>query len=266
MDARTVPVPGPMLIGSGVALYFSALCNAYLNVEDGGFFGVQLFWLAVVGTGHFIGVLQQGSPNSWSKYLSRVGMGVAFVMLIPYLMIYQPLRAIIFFLVLLQSARVVNISGKREIYFSLMASFLSIYITVADFRADWTMSFFALPAFFAILFTLSYEVADQYRRNESATSVLGPMAVSAIASVLIGLAAALTIIRTQKEEKAAKSGMAARPMQKKIAPPVCRRAGRANRGQDLVVLVAAGPRACAAWRPRCRVQWTKKDCPIPSAR
>ena len=39
MDARTVRVPGPMLIGSGVALYFSALCNAYLNVDDGGFIG-----------------------------------------------------------------------------------------------------------------------------------------------------------------------------------------------------------------------------------
>lgn len=153
----------PAYVGLFLALTLAIACNAFLDIQYGGFGIEVLLWgLGFAGTLR-VGWRQRGqvSENGRQKQKMVLLLGGLLTVVLFFPMWGLP-RAGVYLLAVLQMSNNCVTTSRRQLHLGLLVSAVMVMFAAAHFRADWTMLFYLLPYLVAVVFTL---VSEQVSRR-----------------------------------------------------------------------------------------------------
>ena len=153
----------PAYVGLFLALTLAIACNAFLDIQYGGFGIEVLLWgLAFAGTLR-VGWRQRGQvdENGRQKQKMVLLLGGLLTVVLFFPMWGLP-RAGVYLLAVLQMSNNCVTTSRRQLHLGLLVSAVMVMFAATHYRADWTMLFYLLPYLVAVVFTL---VSEQIARR-----------------------------------------------------------------------------------------------------
>lgn len=153
----------PAYLGLFAAQVLALTCNAFLDIQYGGFGMEVLMWALAFGFTLRIGWRQQGQLDEGGRKAQKtaliVGLLLSVVVFIP---MWGFPRAGLYMLAALQAAYNCVLVSRRQLHMSLVIAVVMVMFAASHFRADWTLLFYLVPFVTAVVFTL---VSEQINRR-----------------------------------------------------------------------------------------------------
>jgi hypothetical protein len=188
----------PAYIGLFASLVLAVTCNAYLDIQYGGFGIEVLVWATVYFFTLRVAWKQGGQVDEIGRQRQKVWLGVA---LLATVLLFLPMwglpRGGLYALAAMQASMNCVTVDRRRFMMALMVSAVMVMFATVHWRADWTMMFYLVPYLFAVVFTLVAEQVSRRVREVQADglgqSMSGGQGASIIAATATLLAVALVL-------------------------------------------------------------------------
>jgi len=156
----------PAYLGLFAAQLLAVACNAFLDIQYGGFGTEVLLWALAFGFTLRTGWRQKGEVNEAGRKAQKttliIGLLLSLFLFIP---MWGFPRAGIYMLAGLQAAYNCVTVTRRQLHMSLVIAAVMVMFAATHYRADWTLLFYLVPFVTAMVFTL---VAEQINRRSIA--------------------------------------------------------------------------------------------------
>jgi len=188
----------PAYVGLFASLALAVACNAYLDIQYGGFGIEVMVWSTIYFFTLRTAWKQGGQVDERGLRRQKIWIVVAalatFLLFIP---MWGFPRAGLYAVAAMQASMNCVTVDRRRFMMALMVSAVMVIFATMHHRADWTMLFYLLPYLFAVVFTLVAEQVSRRVREVQRDGVGGNMAsgqgVSIIAATATLLAVALAL-------------------------------------------------------------------------
>lgn len=153
----------PAYLGLFAALLLALACNAFLDIQYGGFGFEVACWAALHGWTLRTGWRQRGTADESGRQQQKIVLLLGLVLtVLVFLPVWGLPRAGLYLLAVLQAAQNCVTTSRRQLHLGLLVSLVMVIFAAAHHRADWTMLFYLVPYIVAAVFTL---VAEQINRR-----------------------------------------------------------------------------------------------------
>jgi hypothetical protein len=188
----------PAYLGLFLAQVLALACNAFLDIQYGGFSTEVLLWTTAFALSLRMGWRQRGEVTDAGKRWMR--RTVLFGMLLTVL-VFLPMwglpRAGVYVLAMLMVAYNCVTATRRHLHMSLLMSLVMVLYAATHYRADWTLLFYLVPYVAAVVFTLVAEQvnrkAGELRRQSLGHQIVGAQGSAIAAATLAILALGLLL-------------------------------------------------------------------------
>jgi len=188
----------PAYLGLFAAQTLALACNAFLDIQYGGFTTEVMLWAVVFALTLHTGWRQHGEATEKGRRRMRnwllFGALISVIVFIP---MWGFPRAGLYMLAMLQVAYNCVTTTRRHLHLGLLISVVMVLFAASHYRADWTMLFYLLPYVAAVVFTLVAEqinrTAGELRRQSLGHHVIGAQGVAIGAATLVILVLCLVL-------------------------------------------------------------------------
>lgn len=153
----------PAYVGLFAAQTLALACNAFLDIQYGGFAIEVLLWAFAYVITLRVGWRQGGeiseAGNRWMRRTLIFGALISVLIFIP---MWGFPRAGLYMLAMMQVSYNCVTTTRRHLHLGLLISVVMVLFAASHYRADWTMLFYLVPYVAAVVFTL---VAEQINRK-----------------------------------------------------------------------------------------------------
>lgn len=194
----------PAYLGLFASLLLALACNAFLDIQYGGFAFEVAFWALLHAWSLRVGWRQQGRADESGK---RKQGGVLIGALLLTVLVFIPMwgfpRAGLYLLAALQAAQNCVTTTRRQLHLGLLVSAVMVIFAASHHRADWTMLFYLIPYIVAVVFTLVAEQIGRRARSVRAASLRDGgragqgLAIAAATATILGLAGGIYALTPQ---------------------------------------------------------------------
>lgn len=155
----------PAYLGLFAAQTLALVCNAFLDIQYGGFAIEVLVWATAFAITLWVGWRQGGKiTDSGKRWMLRFLIFGALISTVLFIPMWGFPRAGLYMLAMLQVAYNCVTTTRRHLHLGLLVSVVMVLFAASHYRADWTMLFYLIPYVVAVVFTL---VAEQINRKAS---------------------------------------------------------------------------------------------------
>lgn len=194
----------PAYLGLFAAQALALVCNAFLDIQYGGFAVEALLWTVAIALTLRVGWRQGGEVTELGKRWMRrtLVLGILLTVLI-FIPIWGFPRAGIYLLAMLMVSYNCVTTTRRHLHVGLLVSLTMVMFAATHYRADWTMLFYLVPYVAAVVFTLVAEQinrkADELREQSLGHQVVGAQgtAIAAATGVILALGLLLYALTPQ---------------------------------------------------------------------
>lgn len=181
----------PAYFGLFAAQVLAIACNAFLDIQYGGFTAEVLIWSVAFGLSLRTGWMQHGViSEDGNKIMRRYMIFGAIISVVLFIPMWGFPRAAIYMLAALQVSYNCVTTTRRHLHMGLLISLVMVIFAASHYRADWTMLFYLVPFVIAVVFTLVAEQinrkADDLQRQSMGKQVVGGQ-MTAIASATVAI-------------------------------------------------------------------------------
>jgi Ca2+/Na+ antiporter len=188
----------PAYLGLFAAQTMALTCNAFLDIQYGGFATEVMLWSVVFALSLRTGWRQHGQATEDGQRRMRnwliFGALLSVVVFIP---MWGFPRAALYVLAMLQVAYNCITTTRRHLHMSLLVSVAMVLFAASHYRADWTMLFYLVPYVIAVVFTLVAEqinrTTSELRQQSHGHQVIGAQGTAIAAATLAILATCLAL-------------------------------------------------------------------------
>ncbi len=188
----------PAYLGLFAAQTLALACNAFLDIQYGGFATEVMLWSVVFALNLRTGWQQHGEATETGQRRMRnwliFGTLISVIIFIP---MWGFPRAGLYMLAMLQVAYNCVTTTRRHLHLGLLISVVMVLFAASHYRADWTMLFYLLPYVTAVVFTLVAEqinrTTSELRRQSLGHHVIGAQGTAIGAATLVILALCLAL-------------------------------------------------------------------------
>ncbi|WP_435627616.1 DUF4129 domain-containing protein [Candidatus Ferrigenium straubiae] len=188
----------PAYLGLFAAQVLALTCNAFLDIQYGGFATEVMLWSVVFALTLHTGWRQHGEATEAGRRRMRnwliFGALISVVIFIP---MWGFPRAGLYMLAMLQVAYNCVTTTRRHLHLALLISVVMVLFAASHFRADWAMLFYLVPYVIAVVFTLVAEqinrTASELRQQSLGHHVVGAQGAAIAAATLVILALCLAL-------------------------------------------------------------------------
>lgn len=188
----------PAYLGLFAAQTLALACNAFLDIQYGGFATEVMLWSVVFALTLRTGWQQHGEATETGQRRMRnwliFGTLVSVIIFIP---MWGFPRAGLYMLAMLQVAYNCVTTTRRHLHLGLLISVVMVLFAASHYRADWTMLFYLLPYVTAVVFALVAEqinrTTSELRRQSLGHHVIGAQGTAIGAATLVILALCLAL-------------------------------------------------------------------------
>lgn len=155
----------PAYLGLFAAQTLALVCNAFLDIQYGGFVTEVLLWAFAFAITLRVGWRQGGEiTDSGKRWMRRSLIFGALISVLLFIPMWGFPRAGLYTLAMLQVSYNCVTTTRRHLHMGLLISVVMVLFAATHYRADWTMLFYLVPYVIAVVFTL---VAEQINRKAS---------------------------------------------------------------------------------------------------
>ena len=187
----------PAYIGLFASLVLAVTCNAYLDIQYGGFGIEVMVWSAIYFFTLRVAWKQGGQVDERGLQRQKIWIIVAVLATV---LLFFPMwglpRAGLYALAAMQASMNCVTVDRRRFMMALMVSAVMVIFSTMHYRADWTMLFYLLPYLFAVVFTLVAEQVSRRVREVQRDGVGRNMASGQGASIVAATATLLAVALT----------------------------------------------------------------------
>lgn len=188
----------PAYLGLFAAQALALVCNAFLDIQYGGFAVEVLLWTVAIGLTLRVGWRQGGEVTElgkrWMRRMLFLGALLTALIFIP---MWGFPRAGLYLLAMLMVSYNCVTTTRRHLHLGLFISLIMVMFAATHFRADWTMLFYLVPYVAAVVFTLVAEQinrkADELRQQSLGHQVVGAQGTAIAAATVVILALGLLL-------------------------------------------------------------------------
>lgn len=194
----------PAYFGLFAAQVLAIACNAFLDIQYGGFTAEVAIWSIALGFSLRTGLIQHGVINEDGKKMMRrcmiFGAILSVVLFIP---MWGFPRAGLYMLAALQVSYNCVTTTRRHLHMGLLISLVMVIFASSHYRADWAMLFYLVPYVAAVVFTLVAEQinrkADDLQQQSIGKQVVGGQmtAIATATIAILGLGLLLYVVTPQ---------------------------------------------------------------------
>lgn len=153
----------PAYLGLFLALVLAIACNAFLDIEYGGFGVEVMLWSLAFAWTLRTAWRQRGEVSEEGQQRQKmVLLFGGFLTVVLFFPMWGLPRAGVYLLAVLQTANNCVTTTRRQLHLGLLVSAVMVMFAASHFRADWTLLFYLLPYLVAVVFTL---VSEQVSRR-----------------------------------------------------------------------------------------------------
>lgn len=184
----------PAYLGLFAAQVLALVCNAFLDIQYGGFAVETLLWTVAIALTLRVGRRQGGQVaevgKRWMRRMLFLGALLTVLIFIP---MWGFPRAGLYLLAMLMVSYNCVTTTRRHLHLGLLISLIMVMFAATHYRADWTMLFYLIPYVAAVVFTLVAEQinrkADELREQSLGHQVVGAQgaAIAAATGVILAL-------------------------------------------------------------------------------
>lgn len=186
----------PAYLGLFAAQTLALACNAFLDIQYGGFETEVLLWAAAFAITLRAGWRQGGeitdNGKRWMRGSLIFGALISVLIFIP---MWGFPRAGLYMLAVLQVSYNCITTTRRHLHLGLLISVVMVLFAASHYRADWTMLFYLVPYVIAVVFTLVAEQinrkANELRQQSLVNQVVGAQGAAIAAATVVILALGL---------------------------------------------------------------------------
>ena len=168
----------PAYLGLFAAQTLALVCNAFLDIQYGGFAVEVLLWTLAFALTLRVGWRQGGEVTElgkrWMRRMLFLGALLTALIFIP---MWGFPRAGLYLLAMLMVSYNCVTTTRRHLHLGLLVSLIMVMFAATHYRADWTMLFYLVPYVAAVVFTLVAEQinrkADELRQQSLGHQVVG---------------------------------------------------------------------------------------------
>lgn len=188
----------PAYLGLFAAEVLAITCNAFLDIQYGGFTVEVMIWASAMAYTLRVGWRQQGViSEDGNKTMRRFLMFGGLLSVLVFIPVWGFPRAGLYILAVLMVAYNCTTTTRRHLHMGLLISLVMVMFAASHRRADWTMLFYLVPYVAAVVFTLVAEQvnrkADDLRQQSLGNQVIGAQGAAIGAATLVILALGLTL-------------------------------------------------------------------------
>lgn len=188
----------PAYFGLFAAQALALTCNAFLDIQYGGFATEVMLWSVVFVLTLHTGWRQHGEATEAGQRRMRnwliFGALISVVIFIP---MWGFPRAGLYMLAMLQVAYNCVTTTRRHLHLALLISVVMVLFAASHYRAEWTMLFYLVPYVTAVVFTLVAEqinrTTSELRQQSLGHHVIGAQGAAIAAATLVILALCLAL-------------------------------------------------------------------------
>jgi len=194
----------PAYVGLFLALVLAIACNAFLDIEYGGFGVEVMLWSLAFAWTLRTAWRQRGEVSEEGQQRQKMVLLLGgFLTVVLFFPMWGLPRAGVYLLAVLQAANNCVTTTRRQLHLGLLVSAVMVMFAASHFRADWTLLFYLLPYLVAVVFTL---VSEQVSRRAQdlrqaslgqATSGGQGAAIAAATGTILLLTAGLYLLTPQ---------------------------------------------------------------------
>ena len=184
----------PAYLGLFAAQTLALVCNAFLDIQYGGFAVEVMLWTVAIALTLRVGWRQGGEVTElgkrWMRRMLFLGALLTALIFIP---MWGFPRAGLYMLAMLMVSYNCITTARRHLHLGLLISLIMVMFAATHYRADWTMLFYLVPYVAAVVFTLVAEQinrkADELRQQSLGHQVVGAQgtAIAAATGVILAL-------------------------------------------------------------------------------
>jgi hypothetical protein len=188
----------PAYLGLFAAEVLAITCNAFLDIQYGGFTVEVIIWSCAMAYTLRAGWRQQGViSEDGNKTMRRFLIFGGLLSVLIFIPAWGFPRAGLYILAMLMVAYNCITTTRRHLHINLLISLVMVMFAASHYRADWTMLFYLVPYVAAVVFTLVAEQvnrkADDLRQQSLGNQVIGAQGAAISAATLVILALGLTL-------------------------------------------------------------------------
>ncbi len=188
----------PAYLGLFAAQALALVCNAFLDIQYGGFAVEVLLWTVAIALTLRVGWRQGGEVTDvgrrWMRRMLFLGALLTALIFIP---MWGFPRAGLYLLAMLMVSYNCVTTTRRHLHLGLFISLIMVMFAATHFRADWTMLFYLVPYVAAVVFTLVAEQinrkADELRQQSLGHQVVGAQGAAIAAATVVILVLGLLL-------------------------------------------------------------------------
>lgn len=194
----------PAYLGLFAAQALALVCNAFLDIQYGGFAVEALLWTVAIALTLRVGWRQGGESTEvgkrWMRRMLFLGALLTVLIFIP---MWGFPRAGLYLLAMLMVSYNCVTTTRRHLHLGLLISLIMVMFAATHYRADWTMLFYLVPYVAAVVFTLVAEQinrkVDELREQSLGHQVVGAQgtAIAAATGVILALGLLLYALTPQ---------------------------------------------------------------------
>lgn len=194
----------PAYLGLFAAQVLALVCNAFLDIQYGGFATEVMIWTVAFALSLRVGWRQHGEATEAGKrWMQRTFWIGLLITLLIFMRMWGLPRAGVYFLAVLMVSYNCVTTTRRHLHLGMLISLVMVLYASTHYRADWAMLFYLVPYVAAVVFTL---VAEQINRKASELRELSVghqivgaqgMAISAATIVILMLSWLLYVLTPQ---------------------------------------------------------------------
>jgi len=194
----------PAYLGLFAAQALALVCNAFLDIQYGGFAVEILLWTVAIALTLRVGWRQGGEVTEVGKrWMGRMLFLGALLTALIFIPMWGFPRAGLYLLAMLMVSYDCVTTTRRHLHLGLLISLIMVMFAATHYRADWTMLFYLVPYVAAVVFTLVAEQinrkADELRQQSLGHQVVGAQgtAIAAATGVILALGLLLYALTPQ---------------------------------------------------------------------
>jgi hypothetical protein len=188
----------PAYLGLFAAQVLALACNAFLDIQYGGFSTEVMLWAFMFAITLRVGWRQNGETSeTGARWMRRTLIFGALVTVLLFIPMWGFPRAGLYMLAMLQVSYNCVTTTRRHLHLSLLISVVMVLFAASHYRADWTMLFYLVPYVTAVVFTLVAEQinrkAGELRQQSLGNQVVGAQGAAILAATTVILALGLVL-------------------------------------------------------------------------
>jgi hypothetical protein len=188
----------PAYLGLFAAQALALICNAFLDIQYGGFAVEVMLWTVAIALTLRVGWRQGGEVTElgkrWMRRMLFLGALLTALIFIP---MWGFPRAGLYMLAMLMVSYNCITTARRHLHLGLLISLIMVMFVATHYRADWTMLFYLVPYVAAVVFALVAEQinrkADELRQQSLGHQVVGAQGTAIAAATVVILALGLLL-------------------------------------------------------------------------